>query len=118
MTAVPLPTTELLIVDADGERMGPDQVGQIYIRNLLGADFEYWGDREKTDAAHLEPGVFTVGDVGYVDEDGFLFLSDRKIDMIISGGVNICARPTGRAPAARSDRSRPVSRRRIRASGS
>ncbi len=85
----PLPTTELLIVDDDGERLGADQVGQIYIRNLLGADFEYLGDQEKTDAAHLEPGVFTFGDVGYVDEDGFLFLSDRKIDMIISGGVNI-----------------------------
>jgi long-chain acyl-CoA synthetase len=44
---------------------------------------------EKTQDVHLEPGVFTFGDVGYVDEDGFVFLSDRKIDMIISGGVNI-----------------------------
>ena len=44
---------------------------------------------EKTLDAHLEPGVLTFGDVGYLDEDGYLFMSDRKIDMIISGGVNI-----------------------------
>ena len=55
----------------------------------MGTDFEYHKDPEKTEAAHLEPGVFTIGDVGYVDADGYLFLSDRKIDMIISGGVNI-----------------------------
>ncbi len=85
----PLPTTELLVMGESGERLGPDQVGQIYIRNLLGADFEYLGDEEETDSAHLEPGVFTFGDIGHVDEDGYLFLSDRKIDMIISGGVNI-----------------------------
>ena len=85
----PLPTTEVLIVGDDGEQLGPNQIGQIYLRNLLGADFEYLGDSEKTAAAHLEPGVFTFGDVGYVDDDGYLFLSDRKIDMIISGGVNI-----------------------------
>ena len=51
-------------------------------------DFEYKGDKEKTEANRRD-GFFTVGDVGYLDEDGFLFLCDRKIDMIISGGVNI-----------------------------
>ena len=50
--------------------------------------FEYHGDKEKTDANRRD-GFFTVGDVGYLDEDGFLFLRDRKIDMIISGGANI-----------------------------
>ena len=55
----------------------------------MGTDFEYHKDPEKTKAAHLEPGVFSVGDIGYLDDDGYLFMSDRKIDMIISGGVNI-----------------------------
>jgi long-chain acyl-CoA synthetase len=85
----PLPTTELLIIDDDGERLGPGEVGTVYMRNLLGADFEYLGDEAKTRDAHLEPGVFTFGDVGFTDDDNYLFLSDRKIDMIISGGVNI-----------------------------
>jgi long-chain acyl-CoA synthetase len=85
----PLPTCELLVLDDDGNKVGAGKVGQIWFRNLLGADFEYAGDPEKTKGAHREPGVYTYGDVGYVDEDGYLFLSDRKIDMIVSGGVNI-----------------------------
>ena len=51
-------------------------------------EFEYHKDKAKTEANRRE-GFFTVGDVGYLNDDGFLFLCDRKIDMIISGGVNI-----------------------------
>ena len=54
-----------------------------------GQDFEYKGDKAKTDENHDAEGFFTVGDVGYLNEDGFLFLCDRKSDMIIAGGVNI-----------------------------
>ena len=58
-------------------------------RSLGGdADFEYYKDEGKTKEARLG-NYFTVGDIGYLDEDGFLFLNDRKNDMIISGGANI-----------------------------
>ncbi len=85
----PLPHIETIVVGDEGHRLGPDQVGELYFRNGTGADFEYFKDPDKTKTAHLEPGVFTFGDMGYLDEQGYLYLSDRKIDMIISGGVNI-----------------------------
>ncbi len=85
----PSPLSEIIVVDDDGHPVPPGQVGTIYIQNRLGGDVSYHNDHAKTEAAHLAPGVVTVGDVGYLDDDGYLFLSDRKIDMIISGGVNI-----------------------------
>ena len=56
---------------------------------LGAADFEYKGDETKTKDNRTADGYFTVGDWGLIDEDGYLFLKDRKSDMIISGGVNI-----------------------------
>jgi long-chain acyl-CoA synthetase len=86
---VAMPICELKIVPDDGSVAGPGDEGVIHVRNKMGTDFEYLGEPEKTAEAHREPGFFTLGDIGYLDEDGFLYLSDRKIDMIISGGVNI-----------------------------
>ena len=83
------PMVEIRIVADDGTLAPPGVAGQIYVRNRMGTDFEYHKEPNKTAQAHLEPGVFTFGDVGYLDADGYLFMSDRKIDMIISGGVNI-----------------------------
>jgi long-chain acyl-CoA synthetase len=77
---------EVRIYDDQGQQLGPGQVGNVYMK-LMG-DFEYGGDPEKTRANRIG-GFFTAGDVGHLDADGYLFLSDRKIDMIISGGVNI-----------------------------
>ena len=79
--------SEIRILDDDGNQLPPAQIGTVYMA-LAQASFEYKGDPEKT-SANRRDGFFTVGDVGELDEDGYLFLRDRKIDMIISGGVNI-----------------------------
>lgn len=85
----PNANTEVHILDGDDNDLGPNEVGRIYVRSRSGADFEYLGDEDKTDSVHLGPAMYSFGDIGYVDEDGYLYLSDRQIDMIISGGVNI-----------------------------
>ncbi|TDD88128.1 hypothetical protein E1293_06720 [Actinomadura darangshiensis] len=85
----PLPTTEVHVLREDGEPAAPGERGQIYFRYTSGDDVEYWGDEEKTRSVHRADGLFTTGDAGHLDEDGYLFLADRVIDMIISGGVNI-----------------------------
>ncbi len=80
------------IVGPDGEELGPGEEGNVYFEG--GATFEYHNDPAKTEEAH-DPkgrGWSTLGDVGYLDEDGYLFLTDRKAHMIISGGVNIYPR--------------------------
>lgn len=78
---------EIAIFDDSDNRVGPNVIGTVYIK--MQQAFEYHRDKEKTAKAHNTAGYFTVGDAGYLDEDGYLFLSDRKADMIISGGVNI-----------------------------
>ncbi|GAA0841876.1 acyl-CoA synthetase [Streptosporangium amethystogenes subsp. fukuiense] len=81
------PISELLIVDEDMEPVPTGTPGTVYMK-MMGVRFEYKGDREKTEAGRLQD-YFTVGDIGYLNEEGFLFLCDRKADMIISGGANI-----------------------------
>jgi fatty-acyl-CoA synthase len=78
---------ELHIVGEDGEEVPTGETGTVYFGG--GSDFEYYGEPEKTAGAYNEKGWSTLGDVGYVDEEGFLYLTDRKHFMIISGGVNI-----------------------------
>ncbi|MGI9614848.1 MAG: AMP-binding protein, partial [Acidimicrobiales bacterium] len=85
----PVDTIEVIVLDDNNEPVEQGTPGTLYFRNLMGTDFEYHNAPEKTAEAHLEPGVFTTGDIGYLDDDGYLWLSDRKIDMVISGGVNI-----------------------------
>jgi long-chain acyl-CoA synthetase len=81
------PGATIKILDDDGNECPPGTSGTVYMGSAIGA-FEYYKDPEKT-ANSRRGDLFTVGDVGYLDEDGWLFLNDRKADMIISGGVNI-----------------------------
>ncbi|GII33077.1 acyl-CoA synthetase [Planotetraspora mira] len=81
------PISELLIVDDDHEAVPVGTPGTIYMKMGAGR-FEYKGDPEKTAANRLRD-YFTVGDIGYLNDEGYLFLCDRKADMIISGGTNI-----------------------------
>jgi acyl-CoA synthetase (AMP-forming)/AMP-acid ligase II len=78
---------EIHICDDDGNELPPGQPGLIYFSG--GLPFSYHGDPEKTKTAKHENGWGTLGDVGYQDEEGYLYLTDRKDFMIISGGVNI-----------------------------
>ncbi len=75
------------ILDEQGNELPPGEVGTIYFSE--GRDFEYHNDPEKTAASRNEKGWTTLNDVGYLDEEGYLYLTDRKTNMIISGGVNI-----------------------------
>ena len=75
------------ILDEDGNELPPGQAGEIYFEG--GFDFEYLNDPAKTASSRDSHGWKTVGDIGYLDEDGYLYLTDRRHHMIISGGVNI-----------------------------
>lgn len=80
------PGSEIRIYDEDGNQLPANTIGTVYMQ--LMADFEYKGDSAKTKANRIE-NFFTVGDLGEIDEAGYLYLRDRKADMIISGGANI-----------------------------
>lgn len=76
------------IFGPNGEPCGVNEPGEIFMRQTAISDFDYHGKPEARTEAGRE-GLISVGDVGYLDEDGYLFLCDRKRDMVISGGVNI-----------------------------
>jgi long-chain acyl-CoA synthetase len=78
------------VVNEQGEDVPAGEVGAIYFPHSQISRFEYFNDKDKTKASELPGGShFTVGDMGYVDEDGYLFLTGRTAECIISGGVNI-----------------------------
>lgn len=77
----------LHICDEQGNELGPNKTGTVYFSGL--PDFEYYKDPVKTREAYNERGYSTLGDIGYIDDDGFLYLTDRRAFMIVSGGVNI-----------------------------
>ena len=82
------PNISLSILDDDGKELPPGEVGLVYVSPMGGVRFSYGGAPDKT-AEAWRGDRYTVGDMGYLDDDGYLFLTDRKQDMIISGGANI-----------------------------
>lgn len=86
----PLSTYDVFAADDDGSRLPAGDTGRLWCHNRRQASvFEYHNDPVKTAAAFSGPGTYTLGDIGRVDADGFVFLSDRASDMIITGGMNV-----------------------------
>ena len=83
------PPFEALIIGDDGEPLPPNTEGRLYFRDTTGRGVLYHNDPAKSAAAHLEPGVFTLGEIGLMDDDGFVYITDRFSDMVVSGGVNL-----------------------------
>ena len=84
-----VPPFEALVVDDDDQEVGPNIEGRLFFRDVTGRGVVYPSDPDKTAAAHIAPGVFTLGEIGYIDGDGYVYLTDRSSDMVVSGGVNI-----------------------------
>lgn len=87
---LPWPGTEVQVLDAAGNQLPAGEQGLIYIKPALGR-FHYHRDEDKTRDAWRDD-AFTVGDIGFLDADGYLFITDRASDMVIRGGVNIYPR--------------------------
>jgi long-chain acyl-CoA synthetase len=83
----PWPYSEVRVLGADGSDLPAGEPGKVYLR-MGSSTFSYHRDEEKTRASRAG-NLWTVGDIGYLDSDGYLYLCDRGSDMIISGGVNV-----------------------------
>ncbi|MEL0323436.1 MAG: acyl-CoA synthetase, partial [Rhodospirillales bacterium] len=78
------------IRDEAGANLQPGQDGEICLRGRK-ITSGYWNDKQRTDEAFFPEGWFRTGDIGHLDDEGFLYLTDRKKDMILSGGENIAS---------------------------
>jgi fatty-acyl-CoA synthase len=78
---------KLLILDDEGNELPAEEIGNVYFTG--GNAFKYYNEPEKTAKSYARPGCSTVGDIGYMDQDGYLYLTDRKNFTIITGGVNV-----------------------------
>ncbi len=82
------PGSTIAIYDDDGRELAPGEVGLVYIGSDWGRGFRYAGDASLTEAVY-RGNLATLGDLGYLDADGYLFVVDRRKDMIITGGANV-----------------------------
>jgi len=80
--------TEVRIIDAEGQTLPTGEIGGIYLRRPDGPAAMYVGDQVSPMETTTD-GFVTVGDMGWLDEDGYLFMADRRVDMIVTGGVNV-----------------------------
>lgn len=78
-----------IVVDDDGNDLPANTEGRLFFVDATGRGVVYPSDPAKSAAAHLRPGVFTLGEIGFLDDDGYVYITDRFSDMIVSGGVNI-----------------------------
>jgi acyl-CoA synthetase (AMP-forming)/AMP-acid ligase II len=83
------PPFEVLVTGDDGRPLPAGELGLLAFRAPEGRGVRYHADPEKTRSAYVAPGVFTLGDIGYVDQDGYIFITDRAADVVVSGGVNL-----------------------------
>ncbi len=84
-----LPPFEAMILDDDDNPLPPNTEGRLFFRDTTGRGVVYHNAPEKQAEAHIAPGVFTLGEIAYMDEEGYVYITDRFSDMIVSGGVNI-----------------------------
>jgi acyl-CoA synthetase (AMP-forming)/AMP-acid ligase II len=85
----PVPPFEVVVLDDRGGELPPGGTGLLGFRAPPERGIRYLHDAEKTAAAYVAPGVITLGDVGHVDADGFVYITDRAADVVVSGGVNL-----------------------------
>jgi long-chain acyl-CoA synthetase len=83
-----VPDGQVKIADENGNELPRTEIGTVFLRAPDAGRFEYFKAKDKTDSAYRGD-YYTLGDVGYMDEEGFLFLTDRSVDLIITGGVNV-----------------------------
>lgn len=83
------PPYEVVVVDETGTAVPVGQEGRLCFRDSTGRGIVYHGDPDRSAAAHIEPGVFTLGEIGRVDADGWVYVTDRFADMVVTGGVNV-----------------------------
>lgn len=84
-----IPPFTALVLGEDMAELPANTEGQLFFRDETGRGIVYPNDPEKTAASNPEPGLFTLGEIGYIDDDGFVYITDRFSDMVVSGGANL-----------------------------